>query len=250
MLTILFLASNPTNTGRLRLDKECREIKEKIKLSENSKQFNFISEWAVRIKNLLDFVTEKNPDIIHFSGHGEDSDIILEGEDGNPVTVSKSAIIRLLGRCKNLKLVVFNTCHSISFAEEAVRNVNFAIGMDGPINDDSAITFGYRLYSSLGIGRRVEDSYEDALTEIELNGLTGVDTPQLYIKDGIDKNMPLVEKEDQEDNNKDGTVINVKDNSGQINIAKDNSIINAEQYKGSKYNVKAKKINHVGDNYN
>jgi prefoldin subunit 5 len=192
MLTILFLASNPTKTGRLRLDKECREIKEKLKLSENSKQFNFISEWAVRIKNLLDFVTEKNPDVIHFSGHGEDSDIILEGEDGNPVTVSKSAIIRLIGRCKNLKLVVFNTCHSISFAQEAVKKINFAIGMNGPISDDSAIVFGYRLYASLGTGRSVEDSYEDALTEIELKGLSGVDIPQLYIKEGVNKNISLI----------------------------------------------------------
>ena len=56
----------------------------------------------------MDFVTEKNPDVIHFSGHGENSDIILEGDDGSPVTVSKSAIIRLLGRCKNLKLNLQN----------------------------------------------------------------------------------------------------------------------------------------------
>jgi hypothetical protein len=230
MLTILFLASNPYKTERLKLDRECREIKEKIKLSENREQLNFISEWAVKIKYLQDFIKEQNPDIIHFSGHGENAEIILEGEDGKPVSVPKKAIVRLLGRCKNLKLVVFNTCYSVSFAQETVEKIDFAIGMDGSVVDDTAITFAYRFYSSLGCGETVEDSFEDALTEIDLNNLSGSNVPKLFMKRGIDKSIVLIKKEEARNNDSKSTmIINLQNNSGQINTATNNSVINVVQ---------------------
>jgi hypothetical protein len=82
------------------LVKECRKIKEKITLSENSKQFNFISEWAVRIKNLLDFVTEKNPDIINFSGQCVIDVKLFDMPENNVLCVSKLLQIHFLNIAK------------------------------------------------------------------------------------------------------------------------------------------------------
>ena len=49
---ILLLASNPTNTGRLRLDKEVREISEGLKRSNERARFDLIPTVAVRVVDL------------------------------------------------------------------------------------------------------------------------------------------------------------------------------------------------------
>ena len=76
-ITILFLASNPTDTDVLRLDEEARAIQEKIRLSEYRDTLNFQTRWAVRTGDLLQAINETNPTIIHFSGHGCESGISL-----------------------------------------------------------------------------------------------------------------------------------------------------------------------------
>lgn len=46
--TILILSVNPSDTSRLRLDKEVREIQEGLQLSAGRDRFTVISQWAVR----------------------------------------------------------------------------------------------------------------------------------------------------------------------------------------------------------
>jgi hypothetical protein len=192
MITILFFASNPFGTDWLRLDKECREIEENLKKSKHRGQFKFVSKWAVKKSDLLQAINECDPNIIHFSGHGEESEIILEGDDGKKSTISKDAIIRLIGICEKLRLVVFNNCDSFIFAEEIVSKVDFAVGMKGSIEDDTAVVFAYRFYSSLGFGKSVEKAFEQARVEIVLQGFKGADIPQLYTRDGVDKNILFI----------------------------------------------------------
>ena len=88
----------------------------------------------------LQAINECNPQVIHFSGHGQTSEIILEGDDGKAFNVSRS-YNKASGVCKNLKLVVFNICESELFAKEAALKVDFAVGMTTPIGDKAAIKF-------------------------------------------------------------------------------------------------------------
>lgn len=46
--TILILAANPTNTARLQLDKEVREIEEGLQRASNGGQFRLVKKGAVR----------------------------------------------------------------------------------------------------------------------------------------------------------------------------------------------------------
>lgn len=238
MLTILFLASNPHESTRLRLDKEFREIEEKIRLSNNRDQLKLVSKWAVRTSDLFQAINEFEPDIIHFSGHGEKCEIILEGNDGKMTSASKSSILKMLKLCENLKVVIFNICSSFLFAKEISEHIDYAVGMNGKVYDDSAIAFAYRFYSGIGFGRNVEKAFMQAQTEIELLNLEGSDTPKLYIKQGIDKNKPLISKETLkgDEETKSSTIFNVYGNSGQINNASGGSVMNTIQNKG--YDVK------------
>ena len=67
---ILILASNPTGTGRLRLDVEMREIDDGLQLAEHRDQFEIVQRHAVRIKDLRRALLKVRPQIVHFCGHG------------------------------------------------------------------------------------------------------------------------------------------------------------------------------------
>jgi hypothetical protein len=185
MIKILLLSSNPYETERLQLDKEYREIENKINLSSNRKNINFIYKSAVKIEYILDFINEHNPDVLHFSAHGEKSKIVFESNDGKSVYVNEDTINDIIKGCKNLKVVLFNTCYSSSIAKKLSQEINFVIGMNGKISDNAAIAFAYRFYHSIGTFRNVEESFQDALIEIKLNSLKDFDKPKLFIKPGI-----------------------------------------------------------------
>src|SRR5205807_2319434 len=79
---ILFLASNPTSTGRLRLDKEFREIGEGLKRSNERSRFELRTVLAVRVEDLRRSLLDNSPRIVHFSGHGGTGGIVVEDGQG------------------------------------------------------------------------------------------------------------------------------------------------------------------------
>ena len=68
---ILFLAANPSDTGRLALDREARSIYVELKRSGYRDRFDFVTRWAAEPLDLLRELRELKPTIVHFSGHGE-----------------------------------------------------------------------------------------------------------------------------------------------------------------------------------
>jgi hypothetical protein len=78
---VLILYSNPSDTQRLRLDKEHRTIDqllEKLKLPADT----INRRHAVTREDLLGVLSEIKYDIIQFSGHGTGECFCLEGENG------------------------------------------------------------------------------------------------------------------------------------------------------------------------
>ncbi len=52
MKKILILAANPTDTNKLRLDKEVREIQNAHRQARNREEIEIISEWALQVDDL------------------------------------------------------------------------------------------------------------------------------------------------------------------------------------------------------
>ena len=96
-ITVLFFATNPIDTSKLRLDEESRTIQEMIRKSEHRDSIFFESRWAVRPLDILQAINEVNPDVVHFSGHGASSgDLVLENTDGTAKYVTKEAITQTI----------------------------------------------------------------------------------------------------------------------------------------------------------
>jgi hypothetical protein len=91
---ILFLAANPSNTGRLALDREARSIHVELKRSGYRDRFDFVTRWAAEPLDLLRELRELKPTIVHFSGpgvHSVSTTDRAEGCDAVPATASSAA---------------------------------------------------------------------------------------------------------------------------------------------------------------
>jgi hypothetical protein len=73
MKRILFLAANPKNVPGLQLDEEIRKIDEALQRSPCRQEFELVSRWAVRPKDIPQSLLQIEPQIVHFAGHGMSS---------------------------------------------------------------------------------------------------------------------------------------------------------------------------------
>ncbi len=180
-IKILFLAANPLDTGRLRLDEEIRSIEEKIRQSNLRDRFEIVQQWAVRVTDLQGYLLRHNPNIVHFSGHGSESnEIILEDNIGNSHPVSTHALIGLFSTLKdNIRCVVLNGCYSESQAHAIAQNIDVVIGMSKAISDQTAISFSVAFYQALAFGRDIKTAFDLGCNQIALSGIDEYNVPKL-----------------------------------------------------------------------
>jgi tetratricopeptide (TPR) repeat protein len=186
-LKILFLAANPVDVvTRLRSDEEFREISQKIYSGPLGDQFELVPGLAVRPSDLQAALLRHQPDIIHFSGHGNPSGgIILEDETGKRKVVSREALADLFRILKdNLRVVVLNACYAKDQAQALTSTIDFTIGMNAGIEDRAAIVFAAHFYQSLAFGRSVKEAFELAVNELSIEGISGAHVPELLVRDG------------------------------------------------------------------
>lgn len=196
-ITVLFMASNPdVDDMYLKLDEEARSIQKMIRKTEYRDSVKFETRWAARPLDILEAINELNPSVIHFSGHGTETDeLVLQNIDGSPKFVTKEAIVQtMMTSSDQIRLIFFNTCFSYGQAEAVVEHVEAAIGMNNPISDNAARIFSAQFYSALGFGKSVETAFEQAKSALMLEGILEEDTPELYTKDGIEPENIIIVK--------------------------------------------------------
>lgn len=194
-ITVLFIASNPTDQSKLRLDEEIRAITKKIRESEYRDAVELKSVWAVRPTDLLQAINEHKPTIVHFSGHGSNNnELILQDDSGKTKLISLRSIVEMFKAvASGIKLVVFNTCFSANQANEIVAHISSAIGMNTSIGDNAARVFSAQLYSAISFGKSMRESFDQAKVALMLENIPEDQTPQLFMNDSInDSEMVLV----------------------------------------------------------
>jgi hypothetical protein len=185
-LRTLFVAANPQGTTQLALDQEIRQITRKIRLSDGRDVLEVISVWAVEPSDLLQYLNQYKPQIVHFSGHGTTAgEIILVNKMGAAKPVSAQALKSLFSTMKdNIQLVVLNACYSRIQGTAIKEVIDFVIGMNAAIGDEAAIVFAAALYSALGFNRTIAESFDQAKTALLLEGIREENTPELLVRSG------------------------------------------------------------------
>lgn len=179
--TILFLAANPQQTSVLRLDQELREIEAGLRRSQYRDRFSLEQRWATRPRDIQRALLDVNPQVVHFSGHGEgEQGLVLEDETGQPQLVDGAALAGLFELFANqISCVLLNACYSVVQAEAIARHIPFVIGMNQPVGDRAAVEFAIGFYDALGAGRNIEFAYKAGCSAIRLAGLAENRTPAL-----------------------------------------------------------------------
>lgn len=196
---VLLLASSPEDQGALRLDKETREIEKRVRASDYRDSIYFRPRMARQLTDLLDDLNEMRPTVLHFSGHGSDSGLAFEDENGSTQALGNAMLGRLLtAAAGGVQLILFNSCDSATQAEVAIQHVDLAIGMDTAIDDQDAKVFAGQFYNALGFGRSVADAFREAKVQVEFAGGDG-EAPQLLCRDGVDPETVVLVNPDAED---------------------------------------------------
>ena len=132
--TILFLASNPRDSSRLRLDHEMRDVRQQLRLSKQRDDFLITSREAVRASDITQAIHDTNPNIVHFSGHGTDEgQLCIEDSHGKAQVLLPSALTNLFKVVQkvNLPQVMDNCGQSLTpTLIKKTTNPSFLYGND------------------------------------------------------------------------------------------------------------------------
>ncbi len=181
LIKILFLAANPADRDHLRLDAEMRDIYLALQQTAFRDRFDITGHGAVRVADLQGYLLHHKPDIVHFSGHGDQaSEIVLEDSSGKSQPVPVRALSRLFFVLKdNIRCVVLNACYSEQQAKAIAEHIDCVIGMSKVIGDTAASSFAMAFYQALGYGRSVKTAFDLGCAQIDLENLGEQDTPKL-----------------------------------------------------------------------
>lgn len=183
MVKILFLAANPLSTTRLRLDQESRAIYYALQNSNLHDKFQLEKHYAIRVGDLQNLILRHSPDIIHFSGHGNDaSEIIVEDSNGCCHAITSVALSNLFSHfSKDVSCILLNACYSESQAQAISQHISYVIGVSSQISDEASISFSAAFYQALGYGQDIQKAFDLACNQLELENLLIDGIPKLLI---------------------------------------------------------------------
>ncbi|MCI5124796.1 MAG: hypothetical protein D3925_10035 [Candidatus Electrothrix sp. AR5] len=123
-----------------------------------------------------------DPQIVHFSGHGEEEGIIVDGGAGGAKFVPPQALTGLFSLFPQVECVLLNCCFSEPQAHALSEHIPYVVGMKTSVTDEAARKFSIGFYKALGAGRSYEDAFSFGCNSIQLHGIPEDDTPVLLAK--------------------------------------------------------------------
>lgn len=196
-IVVAFFATDPATASdrRLLLDEEVREIQQKIRLSDHRDAVKLESRWALRSGDILQYMNELEPTVVHFSGHGTNQDeLVLQDRNGDAALISLASIVGTFELFDSVRLVFFNTCHSYNQAAACTKYVDAAIGMNQEIGDTAARVFASQFYSAIGFGKSIPNAFKQAKNALMLEGIPEESTPELHLRSGIEESELILVK--------------------------------------------------------
>ena len=176
---VVFLAfANEYEVGR-RLDNVVKEREQLEAILHEAYRNGLCDKPIVRqnvsIKTFLDILGSdeyKNRiAIIHYGGHADGYQLLLEGLDGKRQVAKGDGLVNILAKRENqenMKLVFLNGCSTERLAKALTdRGVPIVIGTSTSIKDDQALTVATRFYTGLANGLTMAGAWADAKHEVE-----------------------------------------------------------------------------------
>lgn len=168
-IRVLFLAANPEDQTRLDLGREFAKVKEALMRGRYRNAFQLLQpEFEARIGNFAAAIASQRPHIIHFSGHGSESQgLVFESEDRYSRVADEQKLASLFQVLRGpARLVFLNACHTRVQAEILGKKFQYTIGTNGLIPDRDAAEFSSWFYRFLADGATVRGAFVAAKAEV------------------------------------------------------------------------------------
>ncbi len=151
---ILFLAANPKNTQSLNLNTEYRSLQQEMRQGSQRDTFEWLSPiFAATLTEMMRGLNQ-HPHIIHFSGHGQNTGLVLEDDKGYAQEVSNEMLELLFDDLKDtVRIIVLNCCYSARQAQFLSQLGCYVIGYNVPVGDKVAQSFAKGFYLGLSDGK-------------------------------------------------------------------------------------------------
>lgn len=188
---VRMLMSAPDDLSPLDLEQEALFAAEVLDRPRSRDTFDLSVTHSAAFHDFFEMLLHDRPQIVHFSGHGNEGLIAFTKDDGSRMDkVPAEALARALGSASDPieppRLVVLNACMSEKQAQAMTAHVDFAIGMRPKIKDPRAVAFTRRFYDALASGRTLRNAFEQARDYLSKWGAKAEDTPQLFWRAGCD----------------------------------------------------------------
>lgn len=196
LVRLALLVTNPERHASLQTGIEARDIQRAIESASRADSFEVKVVLAPTFDDLIDTLNRMNPQILHFSGHGGGSAILLDneraGQDGGEVLDFDKAARLIDATNAKIKLIVLAACDTTDGAEQLLANGRAVVAMSDSIDDEAACAFSARFYKSLADGVTVEKALRQAKLLLEQKGYEDSDLPMLIANDGRAKSQSFV----------------------------------------------------------
>jgi hypothetical protein len=208
LVNLLFLPVTPSDQSWRVLRRYVEDLRYQLREAGYGDVFRFEQHSNVTVDRLAAYVLQYRPQIIHFEGHGEETEALVIPDSGDAALVIQSdALARVFAVLHGLRCIVLSRCYSRPLADVLRRSVDIVIGMSHAIPDDEALGFAKAFYVALAEGKNIQVAFvhgcsviaiaraqgRGALRDVTLPGEPpflepdgSTQMPELLVRDGVD----------------------------------------------------------------
>lgn len=169
MATLILAFANNETDHLTTLKKESKGVSDALRDRLARKEFVAIPESMATREFIINTIRAHESDLclFLFSGHAGRDNLLFE--DGN---ANAEGIARMLGRCKNLKLVILNGCSTAGQVKALLsQGVPAVIATSSPVGDEKATHFSIAFFNELArYNLSVKEAFERAIESTKVIG--------------------------------------------------------------------------------
>jgi hypothetical protein len=189
-LTVLYLVANSDESNPLRVDAEVRRVQEAIRGSKYRDNITIHYRPAADLDSLIDGLNDHEPQIVHFSGHGNDSGIATDSGRVDRAEVGMLSFDLLANALAATdsppQVIVLNSCKSSSAKKALVPAAKIVVSMRASVTDPAAAAFATRFYAAIASGQSVKAAFAQGRVAVEAVSIRETDTPELVHSPKVD----------------------------------------------------------------
>ncbi|MDX2303800.1 MAG: CHAT domain-containing protein [Microscillaceae bacterium] len=170
---ILLTFSNQQKDHLPNLDKERKEIKEKLSPAVQQGQIILEHESATNTDDIFKYFDQYRGQvkIFHFGGHADPQNIILDGKTANGKALAE--LLAEENKLGGIELVFLNGCATYGHvAQILAAGVKAVIATSVKVKDTEATDFAIQFYQSFAEGASIQEAYHRASTLMKTKNAT------------------------------------------------------------------------------